>query len=191
MLFRSSSHFFQQPRGGVSPASPAPRPQGVRERASGVRLAYSSPQTPRKEAPSSRETLDLRGPSALAHKALQELQTRRNGNRNWAFGGHRHDNTEERLAQSRLSASSQTGQGKKARPQQNTAGNGNVFSCGPLSSLSLLERRGWEPGQLSNRGPGLASTPGPCPYRKGLNMQRRGNEPARINMAAVAPFRCR
>ncbi|XP_057701403.1 neuron navigator 1 isoform X4 [Corythoichthys intestinalis] len=58
------------------------------QRIEGTCSAHSSPRIPKREAPRSKDTLDLRT------SALRDLQLRRNTNKNWTFGKYRQRNVD-------------------------------------------------------------------------------------------------
>ncbi|XP_061893504.1 uncharacterized protein LOC133643107 [Entelurus aequoreus] len=69
------------------------RGPAVTGRTDGTSSAYSSPRIPKREAPRSKDTLDLRTDS-LTQRALRDLQLRRNTNKNWTFGKYRQRNVD-------------------------------------------------------------------------------------------------
>lgn len=182
------NHLLQQKAGMFPHRSPA-----ATERTDGTCSAYSSPQIPKREAPRSKDTLDLRG-STLTHKALRDLQLRRTTNKNWTFGKYRVSNVDNAAdvdALCRLSANVQAGNGR-GRLFYAKGANGNeipgVFAAG-MGNIQKDVRN------ISNQDPRVSkgevssnkSKSSPHPF----NMPRRGSEPGKINMAAVAPFRFR
>lgn len=163
-------------------------------RSDGTCSAYSSPQVPKREAPRSKDTLDLRA-NTLSHKALRDLQLRRNANQNWTFGRCRLrsvDNAAGGDALCSLSTNVQVGHGREHLlyakgangneiPAVSTARMPNVQR--ELRTVSNLDRQVSNPVEVPRNKP-------KSPHRS-FNMQRRGSEPSKINMAAVAPFRFR
>lgn len=163
-------------------------------RTDGTCSAYSSPQVPKREAPRSKDTLDLRA-STLSHKALRDLQLRRNANQNWTFGRCRLrsvDNAGGDSALCSLSKNVQVGQGNEHLlygkgangneiPGVSTARTANVQR--EVRNVSNLDRQVSNPVEVSRNKP--KST------HRSFNMKRRGSEPSKVNMAAVAPFRFR
>ncbi|XP_013989289.2 neuron navigator 1 isoform X3 [Salmo salar] len=189
-------------RGGICPTGSSSRVSYAPERGTISRSAYSSPQVPKRQTPPrSKDTLDLRSSSALSQKAFRELHTRRNANGNWASGGVRHsrldDNGDAQDALSRLSGGDlHSGQ---SRLSNTKAGNGNLISA--VLMTTRQEQR--EPRNLScqgmvaskkdmstnkHRASHLSQGGG---TRQTVSVPRRGSEPARSNMATVAPFRFR
>lgn len=163
------------------------------ERRDGTCSAYSSPQMPKRDISRSKDTLDLCN-STATQKALRDLQVRRNTNQNWTFGKCRLsnvDNAQEGDAFQKLSADVQSGH----------RGGRLLYTKGPNGNeTSRLSSAGLEPFQkqvrnISNQD--LTTSEGKMlgkklkdPYRT-FNMKRRGSEPAKMTMAAVAPFRLR
>lgn len=163
-------------------------------RTDGTCSAYSSPQVPKREAPRSKDTLDLRA-STLSHKALRDLQLRRNANQNWTFGRCRLrsvDNAAGGDALCSISANVQGGHGREHLLYAKGA-NGNEIPGAStvrtanaqreVRSVSNLDR------QASNTAEVLRNKP--KSPRRTFNTQRRGSEPSKVNMATVAPFRFR
>lgn len=163
------------------------------ERTNGTCSAYSSPQIPKKDVPRSKDTLDLRN-SALTHKALKDIQLRRNTNKNWTFGKSRLrslDNAREGDTLLKLSANFHSDR-ERGRLLYTKGTNGNKKSRPSSAGLEHLQG---EEGNISNQGMGdfVGDFPGNKSrdsYQK-LNMKRRGSEPGKMNMAAIAPFRFR
>lgn len=157
-------------------------------RTDGTRSAYSSPQTQRRKVPRSKDTLDLRT-STVTHKALIDLQVRRNTKQNWTFGKYRLmnvGNATEDKAQCRLAANIQS---RQRRGQLFTKGaNGNEMA-GMSYSIQKAFRN------ISNQGQQTSGGEVSCFTTKAahptFNMPRRWSEPGKVNMAAVAPFRFR
>lgn len=159
-------------------------------RTDGTCSAYSSPQIPKREAPRSKDTLDLRT-STLTHKALRDLQLRRTTNKNWTFGKYRLrsvDNEAEEDALCSLSANIQLSHGR-----------GHLYSKGAngneMSGAAAMGNMQKEVRNISNEDPrasdGKMSGHKPKSSHHTFNMSRRDSEPGKINMAAVAPFRFR
>ncbi|KAM7006192.1 uncharacterized protein LKV04_002814 [Tautogolabrus adspersus] len=177
------NHLLQQKAGMHYHRSPA-----ATERTDGTCSAYSSPQIPKRQAPRSKDTLDLRT-STLTQKALRDLQLRRNTNQNWTFGKYRLrsvDNATQDEALCRLS-----GQGRgRLLHSKSTNGNeesgvssarvGNIQK--ELRNISSRDVRGCKRPVSSNNMKSSYQT---------FNMPRRASEPGQVNMAAVAPFRFR
>lgn len=162
-------------------------------RTDGTCSAYSSPQVPKREAPRSKDTLDLRS-GALTHKALRDLQLRRNTNKNWTFGRCRLksvDNAAEDDALCSLSANVQAGHGRGHLLYAKGA-NGNEIPGVSTARMGNVQK---EVRSISNRDLQASNeeVPGNKPKspHHTFNMQRRGSEPSKVNMAAVAPFRFR
>lgn len=163
-------------------------------RSDGTCSAYSSPQVPKREAPRSKDTLDLRA-NTLSHKALRDLQLRRNANQNWTFGRCRLrsvDNAGGGDALCPLSTNVQVGHGREHLlyakgangneiPALSTARTANIQR--EVRTVSNLDRQVSNPVEVPRNKP-------KSPHRS-INMQRRGSEPSKVNMAAVAPFRFR
>lgn len=162
-------------------------------RSDGTCSAYSSPQVPKREAPRSKDTLDLRA-NTLSHKALRDLQLRRNANQNWTFGRCRLrslDNAAGVDAPCSISTN-MVGHGRGHLLYAKGA-NGNEVPAVPTArtanaqrevrTISNLDRQGSNPVEVPRNKPR-------SPHRS-FNTQRRGSEPSKVNMAAVAPFRFR
>nr|XP_046166554.1 neuron navigator 1-like isoform X6 [Oncorhynchus gorbuscha] len=192
-------------RGGICPTGSSSRVSYAPERGTISRSAYSSPQVPKRQTPPprSKDTLDLRSSNALSQKAFRELHTRRNANGNWASGGVRHsrldDNGDAQDALSKLSGGDlHSGQ---SRLSNTKTGNGNLISA--VLMTTRQEQR--EPRNLSCHGmiapkkdmsnnkhrASHLSQSGGGGTRQTVSVPRRGSEPARSNMATVAPFRFR
>ncbi|XP_044069368.1 neuron navigator 1 isoform X3 [Siniperca chuatsi] len=180
------NHLLQQKPGMYSHRGPA-----ATERTDGTCSAYSSPQIPKREVPRSKDTLDLRT-STLTQKAFQELQLRQNTNKNWTFGKYRLrnvDNAAEDDALCRLSANVQSGHGR-GRLLYTKGANGNEISGVSSARMGNIQK---EVRNISN----LRASEGEVSRNKSkssyhtFNMPRRGSEPGKVNMAAVAPFRFR
>ncbi|XP_070967848.1 neuron navigator 1-like [Oncorhynchus clarkii lewisi] len=191
-------------RGGICPTGSSSRVSYAPERGTISRSAYSSPQVPKRQTPPprSKDTLDLRSSNALSQKAFRE-HTRRNANGNWASGAVRHsrldDNGDAQDALSKLSGGDlHSGQ---SRLSSTKAGNGNLISA--VLMTTHQEQR--EPRNLSCHGmiapkkdmstnkhrASHLSQSGGGGTRQTVSVPRRGSEPARSNMATVAPFRFR
>ncbi|XP_016524368.1 neuron navigator 1 isoform X5 [Poecilia formosa] len=163
------------------------------ERSDGTCSAYSSPQVAKRDVPRSKDTLDLRN-SVLTHKALRDLQLRRNTNKNWTFGKSRLrslDNAQE--GDTLLKHSANFYPDRERDCFLYTKGtNGNERSRPSAAGQEHFQR---EVRNISNQDLGgfvgdfLGNKPKDS-YQK-FNMKRRGSEPGKINMAAVAPFRFR
>ncbi|KAM6928052.1 neuron navigator 1 [Xenentodon cancila] len=183
-LLRGSAlknHLLQQKTRAYSHRGPA-----ATERNDGTRSAYSSPQIAKREAPRSKDTLDVRN-NTLTHKALRDLQLRKNTNKNWTFGKYRLknvDNAREGDALTRLSADVQPGPGR-GRLLFTKGANGNETSAGvenfqkDVRNMPNLDLGASAGEMLSNKSK--------SPY----HMFNTASEPERVNMAAVAPFRFR
>ncbi|XP_029946723.1 neuron navigator 1 isoform X1 [Salarias fasciatus] len=181
------NHLLQQKTGVYCHRGPA-----ATERTDGTCSAYSSPQVPKREAPRSKDTLDLRN-SAMTQKALRDLQLRRNTNKNWTFGKCRQrnvDNAQQGDSLRRLSANLPSGHGR-GRLFYTKGANGNEV---PAVSSGVMENIQREARNVSNQDPGafdrqmFNKSKSSCLT---FNMARRASEPGRVNMAAVAPFRFR
>ncbi|XP_061582833.1 neuron navigator 1 isoform X4 [Cololabis saira] len=190
-LLRGSAlknHLLQQKTAVYSHRGPA-----ATERNDGTCSAYSSPQMAKREAPRSKDTLDLRN-NLLTHKALRDLQFRKNTNKNWTFGKYRLrnvDNEHEGDALPRLSANVQSGQGR-GRLLFTKGANGNETSGESSAGVENFQK---DVRNALNPDPGasvgeMLSNKSKSPYHT-FNMARRASEPERVNMAAVAPFRFR
>lgn len=180
------NHLLQHKAGMYSHRSPA-----ATARSDGTCSAFSSPQIPKKEVLRSKDTLDLRT-STLTQKALRDLQLRRNANKNWTFGKYRLrsvDNADQDAA-CRLSANVHQGQGR-GRLLYNKGANGNEISA--LSSGGVVtfqkDMRHLHNQEMGESEVGVSSEKSKS-YQT-FNMPRRGSEPRRVTMAAVAPFRFR
>lgn len=163
------------------------------ERSDGTCSAYSSPRVPKKELSRSKDTLDLRN-SSVTQKALRDLQFRRNTNRNWTFGTCRLsnvDNAREGDALQKLSADVQSGH-RSGRLLYPKGSNGNEMSRRSSTGQEHFQRH---VSNVSNQG--LMTSDRDTLGNKSKdsylasNVKRRGSEPAKITMAAVAPFRFR
>lgn len=181
------NHLLQQKAGMYSHRSPA-----ATARTDGTCSAYSSPQIPKKEVLRSKDTLDLRT-STLTQKALRDLQLRRNVNKNWTFGKYRLrsvDNADQEAA-CRLSVNVQQGQGR-GRRLYNKGANGNEISAVSSGGMTNFQK---DVRNLPNRELGSPEVEECSDKSKSFyqtfNMPRRGSEPRKVNMAAVAPFRFR
>lgn len=157
-------------------------------RTDGTCLARSSPQTQRRKVPSSKDTLDLHT-SSVTHKALIDLQVRRNTKQNWTFGKYRLmnvGNSAEDEAQCRLAANIQSHQRR-----------GHLFTKGAngneMAGMSYSVQKAFR--NISNQGQQTSGREVSCFTTKAahptLNLPRRWSEPGRVNMAAIAPFRFR
>ncbi|KAK1900916.1 Neuron navigator 1, partial [Dissostichus eleginoides] len=181
------NHLLQQTACMYSHRSPA-----ATERTDGTCSAYSSPQIPKRQIRRSKDTLDLRA-STLNQKALRELQLRRTTNKNWTFGKYRLsvDNAAEEDTLCRLSANVQSshGRGRLFHPK---GANGNDLSGVSSAGMGNIQK---EVRNIFHQHLGAADRhvsykkPKSSPHTS--NMPRRGSEPGRVNMAAVAPFRFR
>ncbi|XP_008407208.1 neuron navigator 1 isoform X4 [Poecilia reticulata] len=163
------------------------------ERSNGTCSAYSSPQIVKRDVPRSKDTLDLRN-SVLTHKALRDLQLRRNTNKNWTFGKSRLrsvDNAQEGDTLLKHSANFYPDR-ERGRFLYTKGTNGNERSRPSSAGQEHFQR---EVRNISNQDLGgfvgdfIVNKPKDS-YQK-FNMKRRGSEPGKINMAAVAPFRFR
>lgn len=170
------NYLLQQRAGIYSHKSPA-----ASARTDGTCSAYSSPQIAKREAPRSKDTLDLRT-STLTHKALRDLQLRRNVNKNWTFGKYRMrsmDNADPDDS-CRLSSNVQ-GRGHLL---YNKGANGNE-----ISGINFQkEMRNISYRELASEVEVLRDK---SKSYQTFNMSRRRSEPGKVNMAAVAPFRFR
>ncbi|KAK5622463.1 hypothetical protein CRENBAI_003238 [Crenichthys baileyi] len=182
------ANLLQQKTGMYSNRGPADT-----ERTNGTCSAYNSPQIPKRDIPRSKDTLDLRN-SALTHKALRDLQLKRNTNKNWTFGKSRLrnlDNAREGDTFLKLSANFHSGQ-ERGHLLYTKRTNGNEKSCPPSAGLEHFQR---DVRDISNQDLGtfvgdLFGNKARNSYQK-FNMKRRGSEPGKISMAAIAPFRSR
>lgn len=158
------------------------------QRTDGTCSAYSSPQTQRRKVPCSKDTLDLQT-GTVTHKALVDLQVRRNTKQNWTFGKYRLMNvgnaTEDR-ARRRLAANVQSHQ---RRGQLFTKGANGNETAGMSYSIQKAFRNGSTQGQQTSGGEVSCFTTNAA--NPPFNMPRRWSEPGQVNMAAVAPFRFR
>lgn len=179
------NHLLQQKAGVYPHRSPA-----ATERTDGTCSAYSSPQIPKRQAPRSKDTLDLRT-SALTQKALRDLQLRRNTNKNWTFGKYRLrsvDNAAEDDALCRLSANVQSGHGR-GRLLYTKGANGNEISGVSSAGMGNVQK---EARNISNQDLRASEREVSSNKSKSYHsLPRRGSEPGKVNMAAVAPFRFR
>ncbi|XP_030584994.1 neuron navigator 1 [Archocentrus centrarchus] len=160
------NHLLQQKTSMYSHRSPA-----AAARTDGTCSAHSSPQIPKREVPRSKDTSDLRS-NTITQKALRDLQLRRNTNKNWTFGKYRQrslDNAQEGDTLRQLPPNAQAGY-RRGRLLYSKNANGNEI---PGVSSAGMENFQKEPSSQT------------------LNLPRRGSEPGRVNMAAVAPFRFR
>ncbi|XP_074522046.1 neuron navigator 1 isoform X2 [Halichoeres trimaculatus] len=165
------NHLLQHKAGMHTHRSPA-----ATERTDGTCSAYSSPQIPKREAPRSKDTLDLRT-STLTQKALRDLQLRRNVNQNWTFGKYRQRSVDNATEDNTLY---NTAQGRR-RLLHSKSANGND-EPGVSSARVSQGLRGYKAEVSSNNQRSSFQT---------FNMARRASEPGQVNMAAVAPFRFR
>ncbi|XP_020558894.1 neuron navigator 1 isoform X8 [Oryzias latipes] len=160
-------------------------------RTDGVCSAYSSPQVPKREAPRSKDTLDLCN-STLTQRALRDLQLRRNTNKNWTFGKYRQRHVENACQGDtlhRITANPQSVQGR-GRLLYTKSKNGNetsVMSSSGLENVSKDARKSQEIGRFLED---TVNRKRHSSYQT-FNMARRSSEPGKVNMAAVAPFRFR
>nr|XP_020457138.1 uncharacterized protein LOC109960947 [Monopterus albus] len=169
---------LQQKTGVYSHRSPA-----ATERTNGTCSAYSSPQILKREVSRSKDTLD-RHTGALTQKALWDLQLRQNTNKNWTFGKYRLrsvDNADE----------VQQGQGR-GRLLYIKSANGNEIAGVSSGGMRSFQK---EMRNISNQELGVSEIEvsrdkSKTSYQT-FNMPRRGREPGKGNMAAVAPFRFR
>ncbi|XP_070814558.1 neuron navigator 1 isoform X2 [Chaetodon trifascialis] len=181
------NHLLQQKAGVYYHRSPA-----ATERSDGTCSAYSSPQIPKREVPRSKDTLDLRT-STLTHKALRDLQLRRTTNKNWTFGKYRLrsvDNAADNDALCRLS-NVQLGHGR-GRLLYTKGANGNEIPALSSAGMGNNQREVRNiPNQDLRASEREASSNKSKASHGAFNMPRRGSEPGKVNMAAVAPFRFR
>ncbi|XP_034388701.1 neuron navigator 1 [Cyclopterus lumpus] len=182
------NHLLQQKAGTYSHRSPA-----ATQRTDGTCSAYSSPQIPKREVRRSKDTLDLRA-STLNQTALRELHLRRTTNKNWTFGKYRLksvDNAAEGDALCRLSVDVQQGHGR-GRLFYTKGANGNelpgVSSSGMANVQKEVRNISYQHLGASERGVSGGKSKS---SHDAFNMPRRGSEPGKVNMAAVAPFRFR
>lgn len=161
-------------------------------RADGTCSAYSSPQIPKREVPRSKDTSDICS-DTITQKALRDLQLRRNTNKNWTFGKYRQrsvDNAQEGNTLRHRPPNPQVGYGR-GRLLYSKNANGNeipgVSSAGienfqkEVRNISNYELEASDR-ELFNKSKSSHQT---------FNLPRRGSEPGKVNMAAVAPFRFR
>ncbi|XP_041638659.1 neuron navigator 1 isoform X3 [Cheilinus undulatus] len=167
------NHLLQQKAGMHSHRSPA-----ATERTDGTCSAYSSPQIPKREAPRSKDTLDLRT-STLTQKALRDLQLRRNTNQNWTFGRYRLRSVDNATENNALC--------RRGRLLHSKSANGNDESGVSSVRASNIHRELRNISSQDLRG----SSNNMKPSYQTFNMPRRASEPGQVNMAAVAPFRFR
>ncbi|XP_065811214.1 neuron navigator 1 isoform X8 [Labrus bergylta] len=173
------NHLLQHKAGMHYHRSPA-----ATERTDGTCSAYSSPQIPKRQAPRSKDTLDLRT-STLTQKALRDLQLRRNTNQNWTFGKYRLRSVDND-ALCRLS-----GQGR-GRLLHSKSTNGNEESGVSSARVGNIQRELRNISSQDVRGcKRLVSSNNQKSSYQTFNMPRRASEPGQVNMAAVAPFRFR
>lgn len=192
------NHLLQQKTSMYSYRSPA-----AGARTDGTCSAHSSPQIPKREVPRSKDTSDLRS-SAMTQKALRDLQLRRNTNKNWTFGKYRQrsvDNAQEGDTLRQLPPNAQGGC-RRGRLLYSKNANGNEI---PGVSSAGMENFQKEVRNISNRDLGASDrevfnkssslqsymSSSNKPSHHTLSLPRRGSEPGRVNMAAVAPFRFR
>lgn len=159
------------------------------ERNDGTCSAYSSPQIPKREAPRSKDTLDIRA-STLTHKALRDLQMRRNVNKNWTFGKYRMKSATEEVDPMCNIQPGPTG----GRLLYSKGTNGNDVPKAPMVHMDNI-RKDVSPNVRNNsnqdqRGQEVSGDRGRSSYPI-FNSARTASEPGKINMAAVAPFRFR
>lgn len=179
------NHLLQQKSGLHAHRSPA-----ATARTDGTCSAYSSPQTPKREAPRSKDTLDLRA-STLTQKALRDLQLRRNVNKNWTFGKYRQrgvDNADEDDALCRVLANQGQGRGRHLFTK---GANGNEIPAVSSAGMGNFQK---EMRNIANQGLGASDRDvfnDKSKSSQTFNMARRGSEPGKVNMATVAPFRFR
>ncbi|XP_032368952.1 neuron navigator 1 isoform X16 [Etheostoma spectabile] len=182
------NHLLQQKSGMISHRSPA-----ATERTDGTCSAYNSPQIPKRDVRRSKDTLDLRA-STLNQKALRDLQLRRTTNKNWTFGKYRLksvDNAQEDAALCRLSANAHLGYGR-GRIFYTKGANGNEVPGVSLAGMGDTEKK---VRNISNQHLGaserdVANNKSKSSHHT-FNMRHKGNEPGKVYMAAVAPFRFR
>ncbi|XP_055016868.1 neuron navigator 1 [Boleophthalmus pectinirostris] len=156
-------------------------------RTDGTCSAYSSPQIPKRETTRSKDTLDLRT-STLTHRALQDLQFRRNVNKNWTFGKYRtRTATEESDPLFNVQAGHAAG-----RLLGSKGSNGNEVPKVPQVTMDNIRKevKNNSYQDLKSVEPEGSSDKGRASYPT-FNTARRASEPGKINMAAVAPFRFR
>ncbi|XP_026162623.1 neuron navigator 1 isoform X3 [Mastacembelus armatus] len=179
------THLLQQRAGMYPHRSPA-----ATERNNGTCSAYSSPQIPKREVPRSKDTLDLRT-NTLTQKALRDLQLRRHVNKNWTFGKYRLRSVDNVGPDDtcQLTANVQQRQGRGRLPYTKVS-NGNDISGLSSGGLENFQK---EIRNISSQELGASEVEVSHDKIKSsyqtLNMPRRGSEPGKVNMAAVAPFR--
>lgn len=194
LLFHHTTRPSSSPSISSAPAEP-PRGVAVRNpllqqkagvyshrRTDGTCSAYSSPQAPRREAPRSRDTMDLRVTS-LTHQAV-DLQLKRTTNRNWTFGkGHARavDNAPKDEAICHPSPNVHVGHGLE-RQMHARGANGNHISGLSLTGMDHTQR---EVRNVSDQDLSVSKSRS---SHHTFNMSRHGSEPKRVNMAAVSPF---
>ncbi|KAK7916438.1 hypothetical protein WMY93_012199 [Mugilogobius chulae] len=176
------SNFLPQKLGMYAKRSPA----GT-ARTDGTCSAYSSPQIPKRETPRSKDTLDLRA-STLTHKALRDLQFRRNVNKNWTFGKYRMRPTTE---ESDVLCNAQPGHAG-GHLFSSKGANGNDISKVPQVTVDNIKKEAKNKfyQDLEAVQSEESSDKGRASYPT-FNTTRRASEPGKINMATVAPFRFR
>ncbi|XP_061793307.1 uncharacterized protein [Nerophis lumbriciformis] len=135
------------------------RGPAVTGRTDGTSSAYSSPRIPKREAPRSKDTLDLRTDS-LTQRALRDLQLRRNTNKNWTFGKYRQRNVDN------------ADSSEKEVLCRQQSGRGHVFTRGPNRNVVSLDGMGVR--SISNQDRGAS--------------KRKVSKSGRVDMAVVAPF---
>nr|XP_057911556.1 neuron navigator 1 isoform X6 [Doryrhamphus excisus] len=143
------------------------RSTAVMERTDGTSSAYSSPRIPKREAPRSKDTLDLHT-GTLTQRALRDLQLRRNTNKNWTFGKYRQRNVDNADST------------EKAVVSRQQYGKGHLYTKGRNRNMVSSHGMGGfipEVRSISNQDHSASKT--------------KISEPGRVNMAAVAPFRFR
>ncbi|XP_068170740.1 uncharacterized protein [Antennarius striatus] len=160
-------------------------------RTDGTCSAYSSPQVPKRDIPRSKDTLDLQA-SSLTHQALQNLQLKRTTNKNWTFGKYRLRSVDNAAEVDVIHHPSPiVPVGHRGGCLMNTKGaNGNGGSGVSSAGLDHVQREArnlcrWD---LQTSAGGRSTNKS---SHHTFNMSRRGSEPGRVNMAAVAPFRFR
>ncbi|XP_039468297.1 neuron navigator 1 isoform X5 [Oreochromis aureus] len=168
------------------------RSSAAAARTDGTCSAYSSPQIPKREIPRSKDTSDICS-DTITQKALRDLQLRRNTNKNWTFGKYRQrsvDNAQEGNTLRHRPPNPQVGYGR-GRLLYSKNANGNEI---PGVSSAGIENFQKEVRNISNHD--LEASDREL-FNKSksshqtFNLPRRGSEPGKVNMAAVAPFRFR
>ncbi|XP_025762902.1 neuron navigator 1 isoform X9 [Oreochromis niloticus] len=168
------------------------RSSAAAARTDGTCSAYSSPQIPKREIPRSKDTSDICS-DTITQKALRDLQLRRNTNKNWTFGKYRQrsvDNAQEGNTLRHRPPNPQVGYGR-GRLLYSKNANGNEI---PGVSSAGIENFQKEVRNISNHD--LEASDREL-FNKSksshqtFNLARRGSEPGKVNMAAVAPFRFR